>query len=516
MTPTPPAPSKDWQQSLYQHPMVWLLALACAHIAARVLIADGMKWDESEQIIWSQQFLLGYGAQPPAYSWLQWAANQVFGPSVLSLALVKHSLIVLAYVLAWQAGRVLLPAKGAFWVAGGLLLMLPFGWDGIRDQTHTVLVTAMTFGAWWMALRQVRAPSAINFVWLGVFCGLGMLGKYSFAMLIGLFFVAAMSVPTVRRALLGRGFWLAPLVGLLIFAPHGYWLLHHWQEATTETLTKMNISTQVSHIQGLGALAKAVLATLGLWLLVVLASYRSRLWSPVYRATPSNAPDWRLWAWPLLGRYLALVFIVLIGMVLVGDVSNFRQRWVLPLTAIAPLALYAWRPALLEGDTGRGYTWGVLVFAMVFFVAASLRPWQSDLRNEPDELNHPVQQLAERLSAAGYQGQGVILGSDHMVAAMVRSRFPQATAIACNPEFAHMANCIAQARDQAAASGAGLLVIARMDKAAPDWWDTVFATIPAVPLQSLSIPFVHMRASTPPMRYQYLWLPASAAATQQP
>lgn len=516
MTPTLAAPTKDWQQSLYQHPLVWLLALACAHIAARVLIADGMKWDESEQIIWSQQFLLGYGSQPPAYSWLQWGVNQIFGPSVLSLALVKHSLIVLAYVLAWQAGRVLLPAKGAFWVAGSLLLMLPFGWDSVRDQTHTVLVTAMCFGAWWVALRQVQAPAAINFVWLGIFCGFGMLAKYSFALLIGLFFIAAMSVPQVRRALLGRGFWLAPLVGLLIFAPHGYWLLHHWQEATTETLTKMNISTQVSHIKGLGALAKAVFATLGLWLIVVLASYRSRLWSPAYRSTPATAPDWRAWAWPLLGRYLALVFVVLVGMVLVGDVSNFRQRWVLPLTAIAPLALYAWRPALLTDSVGRGYTWAVLFFAMLFLVLAALRPWQSDWRGEPDELNHPVTQLAQRLSAAGYQGRGVILGSDHMVAAMLRSRFPQAQAIACNPEFSHMANCIAKARDQAAQSGAGLLVIARMDKATPDWWDTVFASLPAVPLQSLAIPYLHMRASTPPMRYQYLWLPANAVTAPKP
>lgn len=516
MTPTLAAPTKDWQQSLYQHPLVWLLALASAHIAARVLIADGMKWDESEQIIWSQQFLLGYGSQPPAYSWLQWGVNQIFGPSVLSLALVKHSLIVLAYVLAWQAGRVLLPAKGAFWVAGSLLLMLPFGWDSVRDQTHTVLVTAMCFGAWWVALRQVQAPAAINFVWLGIFCGFGMLAKYSFALLIGLFFVAAMSVPQVRRALLGRGFWLAPLVGLLIFAPHGYWLLHHWQEATTETLTKMNISTQVSHIKGLGALAKAVFATLGLWLIVVLASYRSRLWSPAYRSAPATAPDWRAWAWPLLGRYLALVFVVLVGMVLVGDVSNFRQRWVLPLTAIAPLALYAWRPALLTDSVGRGYTWAVLFFAMLFLVLAALRPWQSDWRGEPDELNHPVTQLAQRLSAAGYQGRGVILGSDHMVAAMLRSRFPQAQAIACNPEFSHMANCIAKARDQAAQSGAGLLVIARMDKATPDWWDTVFASLPAVPLQSLAIPYLHMRASTPPMRYQYLWLPANAVTAPKP
>ena len=510
MTSSHAAPSKDWQQSLYQHPLVWLLLLACAHIVSRVAISGGIKWDESEQILWSQQFLLGYGAQPPAYSWLQWAVGKLLGPTVLSLALVKHGLIVLTYVLAWQTGRTLLSAKGAFWVAGGLVLMLPFGWDSVRDQTHTILVTAMCFGAWWMALRQVQAPSAINFIGLGLFCGLGMLAKYSFALLIGVFFVVALTVPQVRRAILGKGWWLAPLVGLLIFAPHGWWLAHHWREATTETINKMDISTQVSHLKGLADLAKAVFATLGLWLVVALASWRSRLWQPAFRATDANAPAWRAWAWPLFRRYLTLVFLILIAMVVVGDVSSFRQRWVLPLTAIAPLALLAWRPALLADGAGRLYTGAVVFFALLFLTLATLRPWHSGWVNKPDELNHPVAELAAQLAAAGYDGKGVIVGSDHMVAAMLRSRNPAAPAIACNPEFNRMADCLPQARALAAEHGVGLLVLARMDKATPDWWSQVFASQAVPALQSLQIPYTHMRASTPPLSYQYVWLPAPA------
>lgn len=511
MTSASPSSAKDWQSQLYRHPLAWVLVLACAHVISRVAISDGMKWDESEQILWSQQFLLGYGAQPPAYSWLQWLVGQLLGPTVLSLSLVKHSLIVLTYVLAWQTGRALLPAKGAFWVAGGLLLMLPFGWDSVRDQTHTILVTAMAFGAWWMALRQVRAPALVNFVGLGIFCGVGMLAKYSFAMLIGVFAVAAFSVPQVRRALLGRGWWLAPLIGLLIFAPHGFWLLQHWREATTETIHKMDISTQVSHLKGLGALATAVFSTLGLWLLVSLASYRSRLWKADPTPLPAAdlaLPEWRIWAWPLLWRYLALVFAILVAMVLVGDVSSFKQRWVLPLTAVAPLALYVWRPRLLADGVGRGYTTTVLVFALVFLTLATVRPWQSNLRKDPDELNHPVAQLSASLAAAGYDGQGVIVGSDNMVAAMLRSRNPGAYATACTAEFGRMADCLAQARAKAAQTGRGLLYIARMDKATPAWWEPVLAAAPGASVQDLTLPFSHMRASTPPMHYQYLWLPA--------
>lgn len=371
----------DWQTSLAERPLRWLLLLACAHVLARVLIADGLKWDESEQILWSQQLLLGYGAQPPAYTWLQWAVVQLLGPGVLALTLLKHALIVLTYVLAWQAARVLLPAKGAFCVAGALALMLPFGWDGVRDQSHTILVTAMAFGLWWMALRQIKAPDWRNFVWLGLFCGLGMLAKYSFAMLIAAFAAAALTVPQARRALLARGWWLAPLAGLLVFAPHGAWLLHHWSEATSETINKMDIAAAASRAKGLGALASALLGTLGLWLIAVLASYGRRL-----RSAAAQPPAWRAWAWPLLARYLALVLLALLGMVLVGHVSSFRQRWVLPLVAVAPLALYAWRPALLESG-GRRFINCIVGALVLFWLVATMRPWLGGWRGQPDELN---------------------------------------------------------------------------------------------------------------------------------
>jgi len=107
--------SRDWQARLYEHPLVWLVLLTVAHVVSRVAISPGMKWDESEQILWAQQFALGYGPQPPLYTWMQWAVCQLLGPSVLALALVKQVLIALSYVLAWHAARTLLdpPVPGA-------------------------------------------------------------------------------------------------------------------------------------------------------------------------------------------------------------------------------------------------------------------------------------------------------------------------------------------------------------------------------------------------------------------
>ena len=82
----------------WTHPLFWFAAISLAHVAMRLLASPALKWDEAEQILWTQELALGYGPQPPLYTWLQWAMNQVFGPSVLALSL----LTTLGAVLLFQ------------------------------------------------------------------------------------------------------------------------------------------------------------------------------------------------------------------------------------------------------------------------------------------------------------------------------------------------------------------------------------------------------------------------------
>ena len=109
------------------HPLAWLLAIALAHVAVRVSVSPALKWDEAEQMLWSQQLAWGYGAQPPLYTWLQWALNLVFGPSVLALSLLKHALLALTYALMYLAGRELLGPRGAWWASASMLLLPALG-----------------------------------------------------------------------------------------------------------------------------------------------------------------------------------------------------------------------------------------------------------------------------------------------------------------------------------------------------------------------------------------------------
>ena len=154
----------------WTHPLFWFAAISLAHVAMRLLASPALKWDEAEQILWTQELALGYGPQPPLYTWLQWAMNQVFGPSVLALSLLKHGLLALTYSLMYLAGRELLDERGAFWASASMVLMPALGWHSVRDQTHTILVTAMACGAWWLLLRIVRRPRPLDFASLAALC----------------------------------------------------------------------------------------------------------------------------------------------------------------------------------------------------------------------------------------------------------------------------------------------------------------------------------------------------------
>lgn len=484
------------------HPLFWLLLLTVAHVVVRVAISPALKWDEAEQMLWSQQLSLGYGAQPPLYTWLQWGVNAVLGPNVLALSVLKHAGLALTYVLMWLAGRELLGPRGAWWASASMLLLPPLGWDSVRDQTHTILVTAMTCGAWLLLIRLIKRPRPLDFALLGLVCGLGMLSKYSFAMVVGAMALAALTVPQARRALLSRGWWWTPVVGFLVVAPHATWLATHLHEATAGTLHKMQIQPDVALSKGLLNLLAGLAGMVLLWVLVAFWAFRTAWWKqPVTPASP--------WAMSIFKRYFALVLLGLLAMVLIGGVTNFRGRWLLPLLCAAPLMAFTARPELQEHPRARRYTTAVVVIALTLLLAAGARLWFGVVRGSADELNLPVVELASALQEAGYDGKSPIIASDHMLAGTLRTRFPAAHTRTCaTSEGDDVAICVAQAAEQARQAGLGWLLISHANRLEADWWSRAQSQLPPVAVFGIDLP-LHQLGKLPPAHYQFVWQPAA-------
>ena len=499
--------------ALYARPLPWLIALAAVHVAVRVAISPSLQWDEAQQVLWTQQLALGYGAQPPLYTWLQWGVNQLFGPGVLALALLKFPLIALTCVFLWLAARELLGPRAAWWAAASLWLMPPFGWDAVHDRTHTILATAMICAAWWLLLRIVRLAGKgcrREFIALGLVCGCGMLAKYNFALVLAAFAVALLPAREPRRALFGRGWWWTVLIALLVFAPHGWWLLGHWHEATAGTIEKMQITPQRHWLAGLGDLLTTTLGVLFLWAIFALAAFGASWWRrPAGQATATRIP----WLRPAFGRYLALMAVALLLMVFAANVTAFRNYWVLPLVAPVPLMAFALRPELEDDPRGARLTALTLAVIVLIPIAAAVRPWLALLDGKVQPVHYPALQLAQALREAGYDGRGRIIASDNLLAGMLRTRFPAAPAADCGPKQGDVAGCVAANVQQAERAGQGWLLISFDAKTEPDWWGWALAPLSAngaPPRASLRLAYRMTRPDHAPARYDFIWRPAPA------
>jgi 4-amino-4-deoxy-L-arabinose transferase-like glycosyltransferase len=507
--PAPSCAQPKGLEALYARPLPWLLVLAAAHIIVRSLNGQVLQWDEGEQILWAQQLQWGYGAQPPLYTWLQWCLNQVLGPSVPALALLKHALIALACVFLWLAARELMGRRAAWWAAASLFWLPAFGWYAISDLTHTILVTTLTCAAWWLLLRIVRRQGrecVRTFAALGLVCGCGILAKYSFALMLAALLAALLSVPESRRAVFGRGWWWTVLIGLLIAAPHGVWALAHWHMVSASTLRKMEVA-QPDWSIGLLGLLSATLATLALWALAALTAFGRSWWR-----RPAGVAQPLAWLRPVFGRYLALIFLALLIMIFAAGVTSFKERWMLPLLAPVPLMAFALRPELQDDRRGVRFTGITLALVLLMLIAAAAQPWFSLVDGKAHPFNYPGAQLAQAVRQAGYDGQGRIIAADPLLAGMLHMHFAGAQAAGCRQkDIDDVTGCVAENVQLAERAGQGWLIISRDDCIEPGWWLKALARIAGsenLPRGSLRIPYRTVRQGQPPARYDFIWQPA--------
>ncbi len=104
MATTEPPPRDAWRPS----PNQFFSALAiyfAVQIISRTLLSPSTHLDESEQLVFTQQWAWGYGPQPPLYTWIQKIIFSTFGVSIFSLALFKNSLRCCIYALAYWNAR---------------------------------------------------------------------------------------------------------------------------------------------------------------------------------------------------------------------------------------------------------------------------------------------------------------------------------------------------------------------------------------------------------------------------
>ncbi len=208
----------------------YFLLFSVAHIAVWTLLPflalPNASLDMIELTYTGREWQLGYPRHPPLAAWLAQAALTLTGGAVWGLYLLSQLAVVTCFWAAWRLGREMLAPRPALLAAMLLECCFYYNFETLEFNNNLAL-----YPFWALAVlffyRALRTGASGYWVATGAGVGLGVLAKYSMAMLV-LPMIAFMVVsPVARRHWSRRGPYLALLTALLLLAPHLDWAVQH-------------------------------------------------------------------------------------------------------------------------------------------------------------------------------------------------------------------------------------------------------------------------------------------------
>lgn len=406
---------------------LFLLALAAyfiLQIIVRITLTDSLAMDEAEQAFAFQHLRLGYGTQPPLYTWLQWIAFSVFGFNVFALAVVKNIILFAIYACMFYLARPLVGCGAAIAASASLLLFPEIAWESQRDLTHTVLLTALSCATLWCYFALLRRPIAKRYALFGLLIGLGLLSKYNYVIFIGGLAGASLLLREHRQIIWNRKVWIAAIIATLCFLPHGLWLLHHADIASAGTLQKMREGAQAAN--GLHNTFRGIASMfLGLFGFVLpLCLVYALACRPYFKNFRKQALDTQSGAARFF-IYLYLVFFALMTLMLLsGQLSNIKGRWMQPLLFPLPLVFFLLLPGLAQPVFLQRILRTIAALAILILLAIPLRVQLGPAIGKYSRSHYPYHQLANEI-ARQFPQVGTLVASEKLEAGNLYFHRPQ-------------------------------------------------------------------------------------------
>ncbi len=206
-----------------------LTTLVLAHFIIRGLLYPGAPTDDAEQMLFSQVFRWGYDVvNPPLYTWLVIAVQQVSGVENWSVTLIKFPAYWAIFHFLYILGRrVIEDAYLAALAALSPLWLYYVAWDAVLSYSHTVLATALILAALVAFLRLQKNPGVLPYIVFGIILGLGLMSKYTFGLAALAMLIAGTAHRPFRPYVIHPYMMIALLVAGMIMAPHIHWLLQN-------------------------------------------------------------------------------------------------------------------------------------------------------------------------------------------------------------------------------------------------------------------------------------------------
>ncbi|MFQ5470924.1 MAG: glycosyltransferase family 39 protein [Gammaproteobacteria bacterium] len=410
-----------------------LFAYIAIHFCLRLVLSDTLELDEAAQLVIAQSFEWGYDTQPPLFTWLQLAVFKLFGISIFSLALLKFLLLAATYYFVYQCALFLIHDHRLALLSAFTLLLLPsIAWESLRDLTHSVLVTSMSAMTFYCVFRLIERGQTRYYVFLGLAVALGVLSKYSFAIVVmGLMF-AALSSKTTRRLMADKRIVITVVISLAVLFPHVIWVKEHWQMIAgfVSDQAKLGFTENYldSTVNGMGDLIVNVTAFLTpFWLVSILIFYQAIFARGAEKAQKSMM-------YILLKRYFIGILIILIAMIVIAGSTRFQERWFQPILIMLPVYFF-YRVAGTEHKPGRLkiYASVLVLFAIVVILGRVAQIYMAPEFERYTRLHLPSRALAKQIESLGFNN-GTIIAGDSLTGGNLKLYFPESRMISVTTE----------------------------------------------------------------------------------
>ncbi len=299
------------------------------------VVSNGAGLDDAEQLANIGYLDWGYGgSQPPLYTWITSLVTAVLGTSMLTLQIVKFSILASLFLSVYGAMR-LLGFSRIVASAGmlGLFLIPQIGWESQRALTHSVAGTA---GCGWAFLAfawHMRARRAGSAAALGVAMAAALLGKFNASFFLIMLIVTGLLIPEYRRILLSKLSLVTVLAFAICFGPTAFWMFAH-KSSVLARANKFEIGASgnifFDRLMGVESLVEAA------FLFSILALAIAGIIALIHwkKKTAPSAPLTVGEKFIRLLIFMGLV-IVLVGVVVTGA-NNVKDRWLQPVLFLTP------------------------------------------------------------------------------------------------------------------------------------------------------------------------------------
>jgi hypothetical protein len=228
-----PAATKEFhnrfrESGVLAQPECWLVIFVCAQLVFWTIIpqlfSSSLPLDVvSDGLAWGHEWQWGYYKHPPLPSWTVELFFDAFGS--IGPYLLSQIAIAATYIFVFLLGRSFLPAR---WAAAGTLLLAGVYYFSIPtpEFNHNVAQMPLWAAASYFYYKAWKSGALPWWIALGIAAGLGILSKYSTALILIAIIGHCVSTRSARGALLTAGPYVAIFVCLALIAPHLFWLVH--------------------------------------------------------------------------------------------------------------------------------------------------------------------------------------------------------------------------------------------------------------------------------------------------